>query len=119
MHNRNTNGGLLMTLEILALRPMLFALGIRVWAADGRISGRLTDPQGAVVVGATLRLAAISGVPVVEAASDRDGWFVFATVAPGDYEIRASAAGFDEIKQTGTRNRSRRDGHRCQRRSKG
>jgi hypothetical protein len=30
----------------------------------------------------------------------------------GDYETRALAAGFDEIKQTRTRNGSRRDGDR-------
>jgi hypothetical protein len=108
-----------MTFKMVALTSMFFAHSLRGWATDGRVFSRLTDPQGAGVVGATLRLAAISGAPVVEAASDRDGWFVIATVAPGDYEIRASAAGFDEVNQTGTRNRSRRDGHRCQRRSKG
>jgi hypothetical protein len=89
-----------MTFKMVALTSMLFALGLRVWAADGRIVGRLTDPQGAVVAGATLRLTAISGAPVAEVESERDGRFVFATVPPGDCEIRASAAGFDEIKQT-------------------
>jgi hypothetical protein len=81
-----------MVFKMVALTSMIFTLSLRVWAAGGSISGRLSDPQGAVVVGATLRLAAISGAPVVEAASDRDGWFVFATVVPGDYEIRAWAA---------------------------
>ena len=89
-----------MTFKMVALTSMLFALGLRVWAADGRIVGRLTDPQGAVVAGATLRLTAISGAPLAEVESDRDGRFVFATVPPGDCEIRASAAGFDGIKQT-------------------
>jgi hypothetical protein len=88
-----------MTYKMVALTSMFFALGLRVWAADGRIVGRLTDPQGAVVSGAKLRLATLSGAPPVEAASDKDGRFVFPTMPPGDYEIRASAAGFDEIKQ--------------------
>ncbi len=89
-----------MTLKMVALTSMFFALSPCVWAADGRIVGRLTDPQGAVVAGAKLRLATLSGAPPLEAASDKNGRFVFTTVPPGDCEIRASAAGFDEIRRT-------------------
>ncbi len=89
-----------MTFKMVALTSMLFAGSLCVWAADGRIVGRLTDPQGAVVAGATLRLAASSGALWVEASTDKDGRFVFTAVPPGDYEMRASAAGFDEIKET-------------------
>ena len=89
-----------MTFKMAALTWILFARSLCVWAADGRIVGRLTDPQGAVVAGAKLRLTTKSGAPPLEAVSDKDGRFVFATAPPGDYVIRASAAGFDDIKQT-------------------
>ena len=47
----------------MALRPialLLFASIWCAWAADGRISGRLTDTQGKAVAGAKLRLTATS-----------------------------------------------------------
>jgi len=98
---------------------LLLVVFPRARPAGGRISGRLTDPQGEAVAAATLGLAAIFGGPVVEPASDRGGWFVFATVAPGDNKVRASAASFDELRQTGTPNWSRMAGRRCQTRSRG
>jgi len=70
------------------------------WAAGGCISGRLTDPQGATVAGAKLRLTAPSGAPAAEATSGPEGRFAFPYVAQGDYEICAAAAGFDEVKKT-------------------
>jgi hypothetical protein len=87
-------------LKTLALLSICFALLASAWAADGRISGRLTDPQGAAVAGAKLRLTAASGAKIAEAASDPDGRFAFPSVSQGDYEISASAAGFDEVEKT-------------------
>ena len=89
-----------MNLKTLALLSICFALLASAWAADGRISGRLTDPQGAAVAGAKLRLTAASGAKIAEAASDPDGRFAFPSVSQGDYEISASAAGFDEVEKT-------------------
>ena len=40
-----------MTLKISLLILMVFGLSSRTWAADGCISGRLTDPQGEAVAG--------------------------------------------------------------------
>jgi hypothetical protein len=70
------------------------------WAADGRISGRLTDPQAKPVPGAKLRLTAGSGAPTSEATSDPDGRFVFPSAPRGDYEISAAAPGFAEARRT-------------------
>jgi hypothetical protein len=85
--------------KTLALISICLAFPASAWAADGRISGRLTDPRGAAVAGAKLRLRAASGAEMAEAASDPDGRFDFPSVAQGGYEIAASAPGFDEVKK--------------------
>jgi len=89
-----------MTSKILLLILMVFVLFSRAWAADGRISGRLTDPQGEAVAGATLRLTAPSGAKTDEASTDLGDRFTFPSVPPGDYEVNASAPGFDAAKKT-------------------
>jgi len=88
-----------MTLRILLLILVVFVLFSRPWAADGRISGRLTDPQGEAGAGATLRLTNAFGAKMVEATSDLDGRFAFPFLPPGDYEVSASAPGFDATKR--------------------
>ena len=89
-----------MIFRALALISLFFSLAIQVWAADGRISGRVTDPQGAALADARLGLNSASGARKMQTASDRDGQFVFPTVPQGSYEIRASAPGFEDLKQT-------------------
>ena len=79
---------------------LLFTLTWCAWAADGRISGRLTDTQGKPVTGAHLRLTTNSEAPVADATSNPDGQFVFASVPAGNYELRAAAAGFTEARKT-------------------
>jgi len=88
-----------MTLRILLLVPMVFSVFSRAWAGDGRISGRVTDPQGQAVAGAALRLTNAFGGKTVEATSDLEGRFAFPSVPPGDYEVSASAPGFDAAKR--------------------
>jgi len=88
-----------MTLRILLLILMVFVLFSCAWAAGGSISGRLADPQGEAVASATLRLTATSGAKTAEASTDLGGRFTFPSVPPGDYEINASAPGFDAAKR--------------------
>ena len=89
-----------MSFKTLALLAMLFASIACARAAEGHISGRLTDPQGAAVAGAKLRLTGPCGAPAAEAASGPDGRFAFPSIAPGDYEISASAPGLEDVKKT-------------------
>jgi hypothetical protein len=78
---------------------MVFVLFSCAWAADGRVSGRLTDPQGQAVAGATLQLTATSGAKTAEASTDLGGRFTFPSVPSGNYEVTASAPGFDPAKR--------------------
>ncbi len=64
----------------------------RLEAADGGVTGQLTDPQGKPIAGATLRLKAGENSNPLETASDSRGRFVFSALAEGTYQLTATAA---------------------------
>ena len=82
-----------------ALASMLFVTIGCAWAADGSISGRLTDTQARPVARAKLRLSAGSRGAANEVTSDADGRFVFPSVPQGDYQLVAVAPGFIDLKR--------------------
>ncbi|TDN91432.1 carboxypeptidase regulatory-like domain-containing protein [Microbacterium sp. BK668] len=63
----------------------------------GYVSGRVVDGQtGGPLAGASVALFGADGdgvTPVATATADADGVYVFATVLPGEYAVRAEAAG--------------------------
>jgi len=79
---------------------LLFASIWSAWAANGRISGQLTDTQGKPVAGAKLGITATSVATAIEVTSDAGGRFTFPSMSPADYEISAAAPGFAETKKT-------------------
>jgi hypothetical protein len=79
---------------------LLLASGLSGWAADGSISGQLTDPQGKAVTGAKLRLGSARNSTPVELTSDPRGRFVFSSLAEGTYQLSATAEEFAEIRKT-------------------
>jgi Carboxypeptidase regulatory-like domain len=62
------------------------------------IAGRLTDPNGAVVAGATIRMVARSTNAAVIRKSDDRGEYV-ADLDPDAYDVEADAAGFKKVKR--------------------
>jgi Carboxypeptidase regulatory-like domain len=84
---------LVLTLLVLPLAPS-------VWAADGSLTGKLTDPQGKSVAGAKLRLESGRDSNPVESVTDPGGQFVFSSLAEGTYQLSAMAAEFAEVKKT-------------------
>ncbi len=73
---------------ILAGAPCLFA-----GPQAASLSGTVTDPSGAAVAAASIRLHQVAGTALLTATSDRSGRFSFTNVAPGEYLLDASAAG--------------------------
>src|SRR5438094_9591494 len=61
---------------------------------SGQISGRVTDPQGAVIGGASVRLTNDLTQQVHEFVADETGSFVFLSLVPGDYSDHVEDAGF-------------------------
>ena len=83
---------------IIAL--MVLSWAPSVWAADGTVTGKLTDPQGKSVAGAKLRLVSGRDFDPVESLSDPGGRFIFSSLAEGTYQLSAAATEFAEAKKT-------------------
>jgi hypothetical protein len=77
---------------ILAL-AMLMSWKCPAQTQTGVISGQVMDPSGAAMVGATLLLTTPSGASM-DTTTNREGVYEFKNLAPGNYEIKAVAAGF-------------------------
>ena len=87
------------TLRRFAIASLLFASVWYAWAADGSVSGQLTDPQGRPVAGATVT-AESPGAGVRAIRSDAEGRFSFPSLPPGEYKLVGSAPGFADVSQT-------------------
>ena len=83
---------------ILASAPSSFAEDTAASLSDApstgsaELSGAVTDPSGAVIPGATVRLQGAAGV--FTATSDASGHYAFAAVPPGTYTLSFDAPGF-------------------------
>ena len=62
------------------------------------IAGRLTDPSGAVIVGATVRLISREKQRIVFVKTDDKGEYT-ADLEPAIYDVEAEAAGFKKAKR--------------------
>ncbi len=82
---------------IACLAGLLFFCAAVALAAQapttGAIRGQVTDPSGASVAGATVLLTTPAGASM-DTLTNKDGFYEFKDLAPGDYEIKAVAKGF-------------------------
>src|SRR5258708_14464886 len=62
------------------------------WAETPSLRGTITDPSGASIPGAVVQLRGPAGEHRTK--TDRSGQYVFATLAPGHYEVRVTAKHF-------------------------
>ena len=67
----------------------------------GTIYGSVTDPTGAVVPAATVRLTDVDRGLKTEVSTGNSGFYAFATVPPGHYQIQVERSGFKTIRLTG------------------
>ena len=65
------------------------------------VSGRVVDPQGAVISGAHVKLSSIDTGVVHETSSNEDGIFSFPSVQIGAYSLEVADPGFQTYVQTG------------------
>jgi hypothetical protein len=90
--------------QILRLiRSALIFVSLATWATyafAAALSGSLTDPQGGVVAGGTVRLLRRADSSSREAQTDSQGRFSFATLEPGEYRLIAEYPGFAPITRT-------------------
>ncbi len=76
------------------------ALGL--WAQDhrGTILGRITDPTGAVVPGATITITNQSTNVKFSTESNAEGHYLVPLLEPGVYTVEVEATGFKRVRQT-------------------
>ena len=79
-------------LFVLAI-AFLFCSPVAFSQSHGSITGKVTDPQGASVAGAEVRLRSRSG-PQSLALTNDNGAYSFPNVAPGDYVLEIKKGGF-------------------------
>jgi hypothetical protein len=95
---RNRSKFLLGRLLLAALSLSLFALPLaraQAAAAGGSITGSVTDPRGAVVVGATVTVySQAGGQPVANVKTDAQGRYKIENLPPGPYDVVVEAGGF-------------------------
>src|SRR5258708_8658874 len=85
---RNTVAMLALSLTVVWCMP---AFGQVV---KGSISGTVTDPQGAVVSGATVKATNTATGVGLNSTSDSSGFFRFSLIPAGQYKVEATAQGF-------------------------
>lgn len=78
-----------------------FACAARGQDARGDLLGRVSDPTGAVVAGATVKAVRLVTNLGATARTNETGDYVPAFLLPGEYEITVEAPGFKRIVQTG------------------
>ena len=76
---------------------VLLASGAIFASAVTAVSGRITDPQGKTVPGATVKLVLPNDSTVTETRTDDVGQYSIGNLAAGQYRIVATAAGFAAV----------------------
>ncbi len=82
---------------------LILLLPIAVWAQlyTSTVSGLITDPSGAVVPNARVRLVDEQKGYEFSATADSTGRYLFRSVPPGSYKLAVQASGFETQEQTG------------------
>jgi Carboxypeptidase regulatory-like domain/TonB dependent receptor len=73
---------------------LLVGAGVSFAQSTATLSGTVTDPTGAVVPNASVKVRSLATNTLRETVSDSAGAFVVPSLQPGDYEIRTTAPGF-------------------------
>ena len=82
-------------LALAALTALLILLPTTVVrSAGGRIEGKVTDPKGAPIAGATVTAKDPAGIQTFTAASDNEGKFKLEGLPAGSYVVVITAKGF-------------------------
>src|SRR5581483_6350241 len=68
---------------------------------SAQLNGTVTDPSGSSVAGASITLRNTGTNRVDTTSSNEGGFYAIANLAPGTYELKASASGFANFTQSG------------------
>ncbi len=88
---------------LLVVLAVLVGSGALVYGqgTNGSLTGQITDPSGAAVVGAAVTLTNVDTNLTLAAKTDSTGVYLLNLVPPGKYALSVAAAGFAEYVQKG------------------
>src|SRR5215469_11108870 len=84
-------------LKVVYTTLLLTLTVVAAWAqstATGTVSGLVTDPSNAVIIGASVKLTDTSTNTSRDTTTNDAGRFIFVNVTPGTYDIKISKTGF-------------------------
>jgi hypothetical protein len=79
---------------------LLFPAALRAQVENGTITGRVTDPSGAVIPGADVTVTYTVTALVLHGQTNGDGTYSFPQLQPGTYRIEVAKAGFKRTTAT-------------------
>src|SRR5579863_2151196 len=81
---------------------VLFFLPVFLFSQDfrGIIEGQVTDPSGAAIPGATIKITNTLTGENKDVKSNNQGYYTLPYLNPGNYTIEVTAAGFEKLRQT-------------------
>ncbi len=85
----------------LALALFVGAPGAHAQDFRGAITGRITDPQGGRLPGATITVTHVATNVVTTTTTDSDGGYSLSYLAPGTYKVTAELSGFKKAAREG------------------
>src|SRR5579863_10303535 len=88
---------LLLTIFVLQSASRIDAQAVSI----ASVTGRVTDPSGAIVVGAQLKMTDLDTDTVHSTTTGPDGLYSFPSLPIGPYTLDLSAQGFETYEQKG------------------
>jgi len=70
---------------------------IQAQVGSAQLGGRVTDPQGAVIPNADIRVVSQARGTETKSRSNRDGDFTLPALLPGQYRVFVQASGFETL----------------------
>jgi hypothetical protein len=85
----------------MKLLYLLFLTASPLWAQGAEVTGRVTDPTGAVVPSAVVSVLNVETGVRYPAQTNHDGYYGVPSLVPGRYQISVNASGFKPVLRTG------------------
>jgi len=87
--------------SLILAAALSFTVAAQAGGSTSEIKGRVTDPNGAVVNGATVTATDANKGVSRTATTEGDGEYRFLNLAPGTYNLRITATGFGGLSKSG------------------